>query len=369
MPAIILAVLLWCALTEVNAAEFEVEGEAVYDIHRGDAIQMSVTNQFLVAFRNGEYRITTWPPGSSNYIQCAWDGKALRTVVADYRGGANSGSVWLNAGTVESLMVPTADVPFLPALWLAYCSSGYFESRKDHEVEPVWPQDNPLLRKQGFRVRAEWALADGDPHLPEAVAFLNDGIYRGYDEKNLKPIEIPLPPPYQEGFTNAVYRANSMTNVDSLRVPADFFLRMYLTPVGAGMRAGTPRTTLLGHAREVRPRTIVGVFLPVFNGNASVHDYRFAQQLPAGKLRDDGYVLYTATAGIWPTGADLDSQIYAYTRSAAIKQQMQSSSVTQGGPKRAWARAVILLVLCAPLLVMLQRKLRASSRSREDMTT
>jgi hypothetical protein len=203
--------------------------------------------------------------------------------------------------------------------------------------------------------------------LPEAVVFSNDGIYRGYDRQNLKPFEIALPPPYQGGTTDAVYRVHSKTNVDSIRVPAEFFLRMYLTPVGTGMKAGTPRTTLLGRAREVRSRTTVSHFFPVFHDVAGVHDYRFVERLPPGKFRDDGYVLYTATGGVWPTGEDLESQIYVYTRSAAIQRGMQAANLDQRGPRRAWVRAIILLLVFAPLLVMLQRAVRAICRSRKHI--
>lgn len=363
--AVLLAVVFWSICTEGHAAEFEIEGMAVDDVFHGDGIETSLTNHFFLAFRNGEYLIRTWPPGTSNYIECAWDGNVLRTVVADYRVKTHASGVWLNAATVEIQEVPTAQFPLLPALWLAYCSSTYFESAKDHMVQPVWPQDNPLLRQQGFRVKADWVLSEADPHLPEVVAFLNDGRYRGYDKQNLKPIEIPLPPPYGTGFTNAVYRANATTNCNSLSLPIEFFLRQYRTPLGAGVKAGMPRDTILGYAREFRAHTTIGAYYPAFHGNATVCDYRFAQKLPVGKFRDDGYVQYEATGGIWPSGEALESKIYGYTRSIAIMQGMQVPSLAQRGHEHAWARTMILLAACSPLLVVLGRILRAVQTRRE----
>jgi hypothetical protein len=366
MGVVLLAMVMWSSFGRVYAAEFEVEGIAVDDVFHGDAIETSVTNQFFVAFRNGEYLIRTWAAGASNYIECAWDGNVLRTVVADYRATTNASGVWLNAGTVETQIVPTAQFPFLPALWLAYCSSDYFKAAKDHTVQPVWPQDNPLLRQQGFRVKAEWTLAEADPHVPELVTFLNDGRYRGFDKESQRPIEIPLPPPYGAGFTNAIYRANVTTNLNSLSLPIEFFLRQYRTPLGAGVTAGMPRYTILGYAREVRSRATVGAYYPAFHGSATVCDYRFAQKLPAGRFHDDGYVQYKATRGTWPSGEDLESQVYSYTRSAAIMQGMQAASLAQPGRSRIWVRIMILLVACSPLPVLLGRMLRAMQTTRNS---
>jgi hypothetical protein len=360
---------LTCAIAQGYGAEFEVEGVAVDDVLHGDVIQTSITNQFLVAFRDGEYRIRTWPEGSSNYIECAWDGKALRTVVADYRPRTGSGSTWLNAAMVEAQVVPTAQFPLLPALWLAYCSGAYLGSANDSLVEPVWPQDNPLLRRHGFRVKAHWRLCDSEPRLPEAVTFLNDGVYHGYDKENMKPIEVPLPPPYGEGFTNAVYRANLMTNLASLSLPIEFFLRQYRTPLGTGVRAGTPRATILGRAVGFRTRTPAGTFCPVFSGDATVCDYRFADRLPPGKFRDDGYVQYTATGGSWASGEELESKIYTYTRSAKIMPGMVAPSLRPHGIRYKCARTAIVLAVCSPLLVLLWKALWATHRSRERKQT
>ena len=285
------------------AAEFEVQGEAIYDLYDGrNLLTSSRTNTFQVSVRGAEWDIIVYFGGSSNRLESAKDKRGMiRTIFCQYNGEAtNRGRRWSNSATIREREVPIFDSPFLGALWLAYCSPPYLMASTNGMIETIWTQDNPNLRQQGFRQAAKWVLNEAPPYLPVELFYLSDGTYHGYDRLAKKPTELKVRPPYDSGYTNATYFAHSFTNLsDDCVIPMEIYFRTSRTPLGSRTTPDLPRDTLIGNVRSVSSRSSMKTFVPKYEGEVSIFDFTTVAELPKGTL-PDGNVRYKQKNGAWP---------------------------------------------------------------------
>jgi hypothetical protein len=279
------------------AVEFEVEGNATFNLYAGTYLQSSSSNHFIVSVRNAEWGITTWNLGSTNRLECYKDANYLRTVFTTFMGGTNPDKAWAGTAFVENLDHPSNDNPFLQTLWLTYCSSAYLQSNTNRRIEPIWTLDNPLLHKQGFTLPGKWTLNDLPPHLPSELFYISDGIYHGYDYDTKQPKDIKLRVPYDTGYTCAVYRATSVTNLNGTGIPLAFYFERSQTPLGH--RTPLPRSEMFGEVESVKEHTDVDKFLPPYQGEIWINDATEAGKLPPNSVNSN-YMIYQGYNGDWP---------------------------------------------------------------------
>lgn len=339
-----------------SATDFELEGIVSYDLFQAQEVMLRYTNEFFVAVRDARFLINIRPMGSSNYVECAWDGNVLRTVVADFAIDKTSAPTWRNAAYVEKAIIPRPEFPTLAAVWMAYCSGPYLLAATNEMLEPLWMQDNPHLRALGFRIPAKWLLADTMPPVPLHVVYLSDGIYRGYDPRKKEPFQIPLPPPYRLAFTNAIYRVVSLTNLNAITLPFTFVLRTFCVPLNPNFPPDLPRDTIVGQTTALRTSSSIHTFLPRFHGNASVYDYSITPQ-SLNKSEPTNYAFYIATAGRWPAGEELETLIYVFTREPSASPKKQLNPMRPQRQRAFIARSVLFVTFCLPWMFVFSRML------------
>jgi hypothetical protein len=231
-------------------------------------------------------------------------------------------------------------------------------------IEPIWTQDDPTLRSKGYRIPATWRLSPDDPKLPVSVTFLNDGLYHGFDLTKKQPFIIKLPPPYQAGYTSAVYYATSITNVNGVgSISTEFIFRTFYVPIGKGVTPDLPRDTCLGVVNKISLHTTSNSFLPEYKGIASIHDFRFSQKYPH-ELLPEGFATYKSSDNKWPEGQELESLVYKYTRSFLPHDAgFQEASKMDG--KRKIVFAILIIIFFAPVLFFPLKKYIESRQQKE----
>ena len=355
-----LAVLI-SGLSTALGASFEVSGEASYDLFNSKKeVITTITNEFDVSVLGEQWRIVTWVKGSSNRLDCAYDSTCIRTLYSQFE-TTKTNAFWANSASIRYGESLSFDDPFLQTLWLAFCSVRYLQSSTNGMIEPIWTQDDPTLRSKNYRVSAMWRLSPDEPKLPVSVTFLNDGLYRGFDQTKKQPFTIQLPPPYQGGYTSAVFYATSVTNLNGgASIPTEFFFRTFYVPIGKGITPDMPRDTLIGAVNKVSFHTASNSFLPEYKGIISIHDFRFSQKYPH-ELLPEGFATYKSRDNKWPNGQELDSLVYKYTRSFLPHDtQIQEASKMDG--KRNIAFYFLLIIFFAPAFFFLLKKYMGSRR-------
>lgn len=348
--------LISCSGLSGLAVEFEVEGTATYDLFSGKYLDISTTNHFIVSVRGAEWGITTWTLGNTNRIFCYKDTNYLRTVVTTFFGGTNSSKAWLGTAFVEHLDRPSTENQFLQTLWLTYCSATYLQSITDGKIEPIWRLDNPLLHKQGFTLPAKWTLNELPPHLPSELCYLSDGLYHGYNYDEKKPKEIKLRVPYDTGYTCAVFRAASTTNLIGISIPTEFYFETSQTPLG-GRTPDMPRDEMFGVVESVKAHTDVERFLPPYQGEITIHDATEKGKLPPNSVNSN-YMIYKGHDGDWPRDEKLKTLEYKRIRNAVIVKTERDKLVIKeklahNDGKRRIVLSFFLLATLTPLFIFL----------------
>jgi hypothetical protein len=279
------------------AVEFEVEGKATYVLYSGPYLDFSATNYFIVSVRDAEWGIRIGDASSSNRLECYKDSNFLRTVQSTYMGGTNSSKRWAGTAFVENLVRPSKEDQLLQTLWLTYCSSAYLQSITNGRIEPIWMLDNPLLHKQHFTLPGKWTVNELPPHLPSKLFYISDGFYHGYNSDTKQPKDIKLRVPYDTGYTCAVFRASSMTNLNGMGIPLAFYFERSQTPLGN--RTPLPRSEMFGEVESVKAHADVDKFLPPYQGEIWIHDSTELDKLPPNSINSN-YMIYPARNGDWP---------------------------------------------------------------------
>lgn len=190
----------------------------------------------------------------------------------------------LDYGSVRSSDMPAPELLFCTSqLWLAFASAGSFSSASTGLVRPVWVLYESGLWQTGFKVSAKWKLAEKPPHLPESVAY--------YDEGKTHPTDGSKPFVLSPGFTNVIY-TTAFTNLDGMALPFQFSLvRSNARYVPNGKRQSEVRiaATDVAVVRKISASSEVHSFVPELRGTVHISDWRVS-----------GYeVSYLVTNGLW----------------------------------------------------------------------
>jgi hypothetical protein len=182
------------------------------------------------------------------------------------------------------------------------------------------------------------------PGLPLSVDFINDGYYRSYNPSTKMLDVIPLPRPYDKGFTNAIYRALNLTNLPSGdSIPAAFVFVWY-SPFG-----GVPfeRLRAQGVITRVSSKVERALEAPRFDGVAHVADYRVkGSGLTARTDVPFPYFGYPITNATW-----LDTNAVAAVRAKAEERLRRQEMITK--LDREKTGSVRLAVVSALVVVMI----------------
>jgi hypothetical protein len=177
--------------------------------------------------------------------------------------------------------VPPPGLQLSSPIWLAYCSHCYLEKSKgSSRLRQIWEFDDSALEyKPDFTLPATWKVSKGIPHLPEYVAYFNDGQY--YAEDNGQSVVQPLEPPFQDGFTNGLLTVLTTTNIYGLQLPAHFQFRRFAPKPAAKTSTDIAVITLIeGRAETFTTNLEQTAFPPALPDITSIRDYRFLGATP-----------------------------------------------------------------------------------------
>ena len=191
-------------------------------------------------------------------------------------------------GTVVSNAVPAScdesDL-FTSHLWLMCASSCFFRAQTNREIPPLYDINACVLHDNNLTMEAQWDLSKHSPALPAFVAYMNTRGYPTFDKAGQRTY-IPLPPPYNRGFTNAVYAIVGVTNLNGLALPTGFTFQRF-EPANAGRRKEDLRVVVRGFAviTNVSPECSRKEFLPSANGNLIIDRRLMNAQPPIAAIR------------------------------------------------------------------------------------
>ena len=122
---------------------------------------------------------------------------------------------------------------FVSHLWLMFASGCYLAEKAGQEIAPIYDINACASFHKDLTQPADWMLTETEPHLPAFVAYMNTrGIFAGKTTNGVMKY-LPLRPPYNQGYTNALYAVTGWTNVENLVLPTGFTYHLF-EPVGGG---------------------------------------------------------------------------------------------------------------------------------------
>ncbi len=174
-------------------------------------------------------------------------------------------------------------------LWFAYCSATFLDQQRDRAAPRLWPPEDPE-EAQATNLAAARLLREPEaPWLPTRAWFLHAGTRLTPLPSGM--ISAPLGPPFNDGYTNAVFEVQSFTNCQQRAYPASFTLTCY-SPRGAGLQTG-PRFRGEISSVTITPEPVN--FIPRLPVTTLVEDKRLAMS-GTGPSRQ-----YIAPPGPWLT--------------------------------------------------------------------
>ena len=243
-------------------------------------------------------------------------------------------------GVVYRGIVPKPDESFCTPIWLALASGCVLNSNLTEVLPQLWPFDDPELLDQDFSLEAQWLMLSNNGNFAEQVVFFSDGNYRA---RSLgKSVLLPAPPPYDKGYTNAIYRVESLTNFAGSMYPRDFVLkRLKPKTSGTSTQDLVLWTEYIGRVDRFE-ETVIPVGLPDIPSSAAIVDKRFLSQLGQS-------LVYLSSGKGWLAEEEARNlpnyRMAMVSGFTASKQDKRMSPVT--------VRAVVLIVLLGvPIVVV-----------------
>jgi len=176
-------------------------------------------------------------------------------------------------------------------IWLAYCSYWYLDHISDQRLPQVWPYEHPLQSETNNIVKALVVRENIQPRLPRHIAFINEGT--DYDPSSMILITRRLQPPFDLGYTNAIFTTSTFTNRNGLAFPGHFSLIVY-SPKAEAKNATDLRKSFSyeGVTTVVRDSCSSKTFRPDLLVSTIIQDNRFKDQ-------SDSPIVYLSKAGPW----------------------------------------------------------------------
>lgn len=252
-----------------GAVAYEYEATGTFEGSRPLAdgkIAKQQKQWFHICVRGCQWQVRVVPedagPGFEflDYLESGFDGHDLRTLVS-LKANAPGKDRW--GGNVTHEPVPLLAIePHVPVIWLALASTCYLDRAGTSSLVAVY---SASVARAPVAVKV--MRKDEPPRLPEKIFFLSDG----YDRRVGQPRKWP--PPYDKGFTNAIYEATAFTNIAGLNLPLHFTVRV-LRPGPRGLETDIE---YYGDVDNIRPTCALKEFGPIMPSGASaqISDFRF----------------------------------------------------------------------------------------------
>ncbi|HEY1718691.1 MAG TPA: hypothetical protein VGH42_10435 [Verrucomicrobiae bacterium] len=205
------------------------------------------------------------------------------------------------------------NLDFIYPLWIAYCSSSYFLSRKDNRIAaPLFIIINSFLDAvpTTLSLPAKWKL--NDSNFISEIAWHSEGIYLHVNEGGSRLKKYP--PPFDAGFLHANFETTDWISFSKMRMPSGFKLTVFGPnwPVGGEAKC-TVSYTVEAKIQAVHPLQNFS-FVPELTKKTRITDTRYRLNLPYS-----GHPTYAGLA--WMT----EEEVEAKNKSLGIKYEKQTS--------------------------------------------
>lgn len=283
---------IWCIVATAGVCSaFEVQGVITYESYLRGTTNLSTRKNFKVEVDECNWLIKTFvADGCITSEKAHVDGNLLSLTTHCAQSSGRGSNVFV--GLIESEEMPDDDGSQINYIWLAYASACFFRNALAGELRPICCLDDQALRSEKFRMKSFYTLASEEPKLPNWLAYLNDGNFRTRNQEGR--VVFPARPPYDQGYTNAVYAVRSYTNCGALLLPLRFEFTRFAVPYDPGVKGLVVRTRIIGQANAVAELHSSPELLPHYDGEFIVHDSRFKDtNVPIGQVR------YKISNGEW----------------------------------------------------------------------
>lgn len=238
---------LFCMTGEILGQVVDIEGFMPVTSLSREGPTRTNPYCFKVTYSNELFRLKVDNKALKSMWECVYDGKDIY-LLSDvekepqpiYLSTTNkpfniprltNNSAPLFAGNTISIRPISSDaIPYthghLGILWLAFCSSNYLYSHTN--MPPLWLRDDPTLYYNGWKDQIH-SYRDSETNMFLSVYFISDGYYRW--RKNKISLSRPYPPPYNRGFTNAVFKWKAYTNLAGFIIPIECSLTITNNPM------------------------------------------------------------------------------------------------------------------------------------------
>ncbi|MFT4588286.1 MAG: hypothetical protein ACI9VS_002241 [Candidatus Binatia bacterium] len=247
------------------------------------------TYQFFVAVSNECWIVHTRnPEGPYDHVETGSLGGEIYTCIAFHSKTAGGRSRNQSVALVEPGPVPhILQQSVNSVLWLAFASETYIAGAGEW-LEPLFRyeafgSDSQEIYNLGLTMKCDVRRATADSGLIERIVYWSDSKVRGWRQAEgfwLGPPEvIAMNPPYDQGFTNAIYQVLDTTSVGDQLIPASFEYTAFVPPKG-----GSSADELLAHnhftgnVTNAVSKLRVASFLPAINGVAMARENRFRKE-------------------------------------------------------------------------------------------
>jgi len=229
-------------------------------------------------------------------------------------------------------------------------------------MPPIWGVEDPSMQRQPFDMPIYLDLISDPPRLPRMISFLNDGFYRTYNPATKLLDVFPLAPPYDNGYTNAIYRVLDVTNSGAVQIPTRFAFVQYTSPISPG---STPFERIF--VRGVSDRitaSLLQIEPPDFQGSATVADFRaHSSALSHGKAIDIPYAAYPIKNSAWVSSNQLAAIRSNIEAKVQIRLRLQQLSTNSNASRSREVTVALLLVGTLPLVYIFWRVVRRNTKS------
>ena len=340
---LVLVVLAVLQVGRAAAQEFTAQGKLVHSDFLPSGLERRSEEEFTVAVsgRNWIIREQRADNGRVFYKETGFDGTNGYQVVTFPKDGRSptAGLTIFVQASIYEWDSPAPQPMFGTApIWLAYASGEHLAAARGGRLRPVCMPDELGLWHTGFRASATWKSNVAVPHLPEHVAYVDDGRAHPLDGRR-GVVRYPA-------FTNVVYAAE-FTYFNGVAVPRHFVVdRFVFSTTGALLVAKDE-----GRAESLVARCEAGSFRPGLTGTVLVSDCRLQGKYPGPQPR------YIVTNGDW--------QIMPYDKLVQYHQGRRVPGAIQNRIATPASRSIVLLAMFVTTGAFAAMAIRVSRKERD----
>ena len=248
---------------------FKAGGRITYEVFSDNVLERSFVRDFKLAVQGCKWIVESSSANDDFYALKSYEGGVINNV-GRIPAAATNAALNKYASVVETEDVPGDDASGISFIWLAYCSACYLNSVTSNKFKPIWLLDDLTLRKEGYTMKGFLKKADGG--LPDEMIYFHDGLTYGRTKEGRTTRRAP--PPFQDGFTNAIYQMLESTNFGPWRIPLKFEFVRFGVP-HRNMAPLDVRCKISGELKTPVRNAVASDFSPKLEGRIYVDDTRF----------------------------------------------------------------------------------------------